>query len=161
MTDLALALEDSSALEQAEIEAATVAARGLASLNPTEKTIVVSAQEDAAAQVRLPASVVRALMKVVTEMANGNAIAIVPVEAELTTQQAADLLNVSRPHFVSLLETGKIEFRMVGTHRKVKGRDVLAYRDRETMRRREALAEMARLDSELGLDEDDATVSAN
>lgn len=159
MTAVALALDETSVLEPAEIEAAAVAARGLARLNPNERTIVLSAQ-NGDEEVRLPASVVRALMKVVAQMANGNAIAIVPVEAELTTQQAADLLNVSRPHFISLLESGKIAFRMVGTHRKVKGRDVLSYRDRETARRRATLAEMASMDHELGLDADNDVVSA-
>lgn len=67
----------------------------------------------------------RLIVNMLVEMGHGNAVAVVPINAELTTQQAADLLNVSRPHLVKLLEQEALGFRMVGTHRKPKAREVL------------------------------------
>ena len=104
-----------------------------------------------AVTVDLPITAVRLLLDILEQMARGNAVTLMPVHAELTTQQAADLLNVSRTHFVQLLDEGKIAHRKIGTHRRVRAEDVLAYR-RETERaRREALDELTKLDEELGL----------
>ncbi|MBO9499251.1 MAG: excisionase family DNA-binding protein [Novosphingobium sp.] len=97
----------------------------------------------------------RTIIKMLVEMGNGNAVAVVPVSAELTTQQAADLLNVSRPHLIKLLEQKRLPYRMVGTHRKLPARDVLSYRDKIVAARRAALAEMIELDRELGLSDDE------
>src|SRR5436190_1066594 len=67
--------------------------------------------------ITLPAAAVRLLISILTEMANGNAVTLIPIHAELTTQQAADLLNVSRPFLIKLLEEKKLEYRKVGSHR--------------------------------------------
>ncbi len=102
-------------------------------------------------RIEVPASVHRLLATMVHELARGNAVTIAPVHAELTTQQAADLLNVSRPFLVHLLESGAIPFHRVGTHRRVGLQDAMAYRHARSQERRTALAEMAREAQELGL----------
>ena len=99
----------------------------------------------------LPHSVYRVLEQVVHEMARGNAVRVLPVKAELSTQQAADLLNVSRPHLVKLLERGEIPYHRAGSHRRVVLEDLLVYKDRRDRERHDALDEITRISGEIGL----------
>ena len=88
--------------------------------------------------VTVPRAAYQLLLESLAQLSNGNAVTVVPVRAELTTQQAAALLNVSRPHLVHLLEDGALPFRKVGTHRRVLAEDVIAYRLRGDEQRRQA-----------------------
>lgn len=100
----------------------------------------------------LPACIFDALLELLRHTAEGNAVTLVLVHAELTTQQASDLLNVSRPHLVRLLEGGAIPFHRTGRDRRVYAKDLFAYRDRRRDESREAFEELAALsqDHDLG-----------
>jgi excisionase family DNA binding protein len=102
-------------------------------------------------ELEFPGSVYEVLVRVVREMDQGNGITIIPVHAELTTQQAADLLNVSRPYLVSLLQKGEIPFHKVGRHRRVRLKELLAYKERRDTTRRRLLRDMTREAQEAGL----------
>ena len=102
--------------------------------------------------VELPASVGPLLLEILHDMAAGSAVAVLRKDAELTTQQAADFLNVSRPFLVGLLETGAVPFRKVGTHRRVRFDEVLRYKNGTDAARRRALDELAADAQELDLD---------
>jgi excisionase family DNA binding protein len=99
--------------------------------------------------VALPASAVRLLVRVLDEMARGNAATLIPVHAELTTQE--EMLNISRPSLIQLLDEGKIEYRRVGTHRRVRFESLMKYKRQADAARRAALAELAAYDQELGI----------
>jgi excisionase family DNA binding protein len=101
--------------------------------------------------VRLPASAARLLVQILDEMSLGNAVKIVPVHAELTTQEAADLLNVSRPTLIQMLEQGLIPYRKVGTHRRIPFAKALEYKRKLEADRRATLAELVAYDQEIGL----------
>lgn len=120
---------------------AQVALRALGKLRPKKasRTIEVRPGGSSDVTVALPLEAFQLLLEVLGQMANGNAVTIVPVHAELTTQQAAEMLNVSRPFLIALLEEGKIPFRKVGTHRRVLAKDLLAYGEQDKSARREAL----------------------
>jgi len=99
----------------------------------------------------LPAAAVSLLTDLLSHLAQGRAVAVMPEEAELTTQQAADMLNVSRPHLVQLIEGGAIPFHRTGTHRRIRLRDLLAYRERRSTESRSALDVLAEQAQDLGL----------
>jgi excisionase family DNA binding protein len=158
MATLAVKLDEVHEPSVEEIDAARVAARQFRKLDHGAAVSFTPAQEGqktkAPEPITIPANIFRTIIKMLVEMGNGNAVAVVPVSAELTTQQAADLLNVSRPHLIKLLNQQVIPFRMVGTHRKLPAKAVLNYRDQTVQARRSALTEMVELDTKLGLLDD-------
>lgn len=102
----------------------------------------------------LPMSVIRVLRQAVRAMAEDHMVTVVPVQKRLTTQQAADLLNVSRPYLIRLLEEDKIPFEKVGSHRRVRADDLLAYKRRRDAERDAALDELTRISQAMGLYDD-------
>jgi excisionase family DNA binding protein len=99
----------------------------------------------------VPGSAIRLLAQVLAEMAQGNAVTLVPIHPELTTQQAADLLHVSRPYVVKLLDEGKIPYRTVGKYRRIRFDDLMAYKKQVEQRRLKALEELAAQAQELDM----------
>lgn len=100
--------------------------------------------------ISLPPGVVRLFLDVLTQLGRGRAVTILPKKVELTTQEVADYLNVSRPYVVKLIETGQLPARAVGTRRRVAFQDLAKFDEVDRKRRRAALDELARLDQELG-----------
>lgn len=94
-------------------------------------------------KVILPASAMRLLVDILAQMAEGNAVSLIPIHAELSTQEAAELLNVSRPYIVALLEKKQIPYRKIGTKRRVLAKDVLAYKTRIDKARHKVLKELS------------------
>jgi excisionase family DNA binding protein len=101
-----------------------------------------------------PAAAIAAFKQVLQAMAQGDGVAVLPLDAELTTQEAADLLNVSRPSLVKLLEKGAIPFRKLGVHRRLKAADVFAYRKARDTKRRRILDNMVAENQRLGFYDD-------
>ncbi len=102
-------------------------------------------------EIELPLSVFQVLRQIIYHMMRGRAISVVPINKELTTQEAADILNVSRPYFVKLLEEGKIPFNVVGTHRRIRFGTLMEYKKRYEAEQDRKLDELTRLSEELGL----------
>lgn len=101
--------------------------------------------------VQIPDSAFHALRSVIQRMAQGQTITLIPYGRQLTTQEAADLLHVSRPHLIKVLEgTDELAYHFVGSHRRIKIEDVLAYRDRRNARRQENIRELTRQSQQLG-----------
>jgi excisionase family DNA binding protein len=124
----------------------------LASRTQTTDPLQLRLLDDpSAGTVKLPASAVRMLVHILEEMARGNAVTLIPVHAELTTQEAADMLNISRPSLIQLLDQGKIEYRHVGTHRRVRFEALIAFKRRADAERSAVLTALAAYDQEIGL----------
>src|SRR5438034_10401836 len=114
---------------EAEAILAKETSRILASRVQTAEPLRLRILDDPAkGTVKIPASAVRMLVHILEEMARGNAVTLIPVHAELTTQEAAGMVNISRPSLLQLLDEGKIEFRRIGTHRRVRFEALMEYK---------------------------------
>ena len=103
------------------------------------------------AEITLPPSAVRILLATLQEMAKGHAVTLLPVDTELTTQQAAELMRLSRPSLIKMLDENKLPYRKVGAHRRIRYEDVLHYLEVERARRKKVMEELVAETERLGL----------
>ncbi|WP_329027992.1 helix-turn-helix domain-containing protein [Streptomyces sp. NBC_01423] len=125
--------------------------RGYLTEHPDLAQIAVKPLDDSELEpLTLPREAVELLAALLAHLGAGRGVSIVPSTAELTTQQAADILNVSRPFLIGLLEAGEIECRLVGTHRRIAASSLMEYKQADDRRRREAADELTQLGQEMG-----------
>ena len=157
---MAITLEYTAAPTEDERRLASVTSQKLDLLKPPADPVCVQILRDATGEVQhtgdgpllsIPASAFRLLSEILREMARGNAVKVIAVQAMLSTQQAADILNVSRPFVVSLLESGKIPYQRLGSHRRVRLSDLMAFKEKVDAAADQALRELAEEAQELGL----------
>ncbi len=120
-------------------------------LSPNVHQIEFVAADGNKHQATIPAAAYRLLVDALTQMAQGNAVSLVPIHAELTTQEAADLLNVSRPYLIKQIELGKIPHHKVGKHRRIHFNDLIVYQAQIDLATERGLDEMVTISQELGL----------
>jgi excisionase family DNA binding protein len=128
--------------DEAEATIARVAAERLKAVAKAKQDIKIVVQDDAKIVVPLPARAVEMIVYMLNTMAERTPISIIPHEAELTTQQAADFLNVSRPFLTKLLDAGEINHRLVGRHRRVRFADLYEYARKSEEKQLRALADL-------------------
>lgn len=144
---------DAGFVARRDAELAEEASRALAMhlSDAAPVSLCLMSGEGKAETVTVPPKAMRLFVDLLTYMARGDAVMLVPQHAVLTTQEAADLLSISRPHLISLLEGGEIKFHKNGTHRRVIAKDVLEYKCKREQRSQKALDELAAQAQELGL----------
>ena len=131
---------------QDEIACATQAVTALAHTRGGNGVLAIHREDGES--VRLAPAIADLVIDLLGGVASGQTVTLVPTSAMLTTQQAADILGVSRPHLSKLLKTGEIPFVSVGSHRRVMHADLMAYMDRRDAARHAALDDLARLGQE-------------
>lgn len=117
----------------------------------TEPGDITVMAEGSAETIRLPRNVAHLLQEILANTAAGQAVSVIPMSAELTTQQAADLLNVSRPHVIKLMDEGILKGHKVGTHRRLYATSVQNYKHHRDIKQRAAADALSALSEELGL----------
>lgn len=141
-------LPDDVEIKNAE-QLRTIVASQIKEGEPTTLSLALESGE--VQTVTLAPALTASLLEVLRLVSSGRAFRMIPVEAELTTQQAADLLNVSRPFLVKILEEKEIPFTKTGRHRRVRANDLFAYKEKRDAARSDALGDLAVMDAEDGL----------
>ena len=135
-----------------EVEEAKLSSRTLSKYSNAERVqLSIKGSNNESDDLILPGHALQILLDVLSEMSRGNAISIIPIHAELSTQEAANILNVSRPFLVGLLEKGDINFHKVGSHRRVLAKDVIEYKKRIDSERTLTLDKLAEESQKLGM----------
>lgn len=131
---------------------ARASASRLSQMKKRAGTVTVTvAQDRGAEELTIPAIALDLLEMILEELGQGHAVALAPLEREVSTQTAADVLNVSRPHLIKLLESGAMPFSRVGTHRRVRLTDVLEYKARMDEEADQAYQQLVQQGQELGM----------
>jgi len=135
-----------------EVEEAKISSRTLSKYADADRVqLSIKGSNNESDELVLPGHALQLLLDVLSEMSRGNAISIMPIHAELSTQDAANFLNVSRPFLVGLLEKGDIHFHKVGTHRRVLAKDVIEYKQQIDAERMETLDKLTEESQKLGM----------
>ncbi|MGA2705555.1 MAG: helix-turn-helix domain-containing protein [Isosphaeraceae bacterium] len=151
LADIQKAVPPTAADAQLALESSRRLTQFLAARPKKALRVRIEPENEPEESISIPVTAFRLLNSILTEMAKGNAVTLIPVHAELTTQQAADILNVSRPFLIEQLEKGVIPYRKVGTHRRVMFKDLMEYKQTMDHNRLKALEELSVIDQELGL----------
>ena len=134
-----------------ESKLAAESGRVLATCSSSDDTVSLRLLDDAT-DIKVPANAIYMLADILNQMAQGNAVSIVSIHAELTTQQAAVILNVSRPYLIKkILDTGKLAYHKSGTRRKILYKDLIAYQNEDLKEREVVLTDLAEQGQEFGM----------
>jgi len=145
-------------LEKTTKEDQRIAQSSISKLNETSQRVINSASssvkikiDDGKGYLNIPKKALSLLFDILNNMAEGKSITLIPSDTELSTQQAADMLNVSRPHLVKILEAGEIQFKKAGTHRRIELKNLIEYDSKIKQNRKEKLNFLVKQAQELKL----------
>lgn len=136
-----------------EVALAKLSSQELSAILPVDgvaSTFNITSSDGEIHKVTIPSGALKLMVEVLTQLGQGNTVNITPIHAELTTQEAADILNISRPTFIKLLDSGAIPHSRTGNRRKVAFTQVMAYKENLETQRLQSLNELSALDQELG-----------
>ncbi len=137
-----------------DVELAKLASQELSAIvetNGAGQSVSVVDKSGVMHEVNIPVSAWNLIIEVLTQLGNGNSVSITPIQAELTTQEGADMLNMSRPSFIKLLDSEAIPYSRTGNRRKISFIELHNYKNRQEAARLATLAELSVLDQKLDM----------